>query len=233
MRTPRFRHAAAELGGRILVIGGTTDGNDAVSTVEEYDPMSDTWRTRAPIPGPRRDLQAVVHQGQVWVFGGNDGTRLVSGCLIYDATTNSWSSGPPMGSTFDKHVVVSGQPYIFIFEQRRVVWGPGAAGSQTPAPNHFAVTSGGQLDFAASPAGIDLGGFAYMIGGERNGNATSEVIATDVRGTAIMYGRVEQKASLRFARSNLAAAVVGGRIYAIGGNDANGIPTTIVEELIP
>src|SRR5215470_1290444 len=46
---PRNEVALASVNGKIYVVGGSIDGK-AVPLVDEYDPATDTWRSRAPMP---------------------------------------------------------------------------------------------------------------------------------------------------------------------------------------
>ncbi|MEU1177336.1 kelch repeat-containing protein [Streptomyces sp. NPDC005820] len=70
--TPRSRLAAATApcpgGGAghkgerscVYAIGGTVDGTNGVSTVQAYDPATNTWLTVASLTTPRRDLAAAT-----------------------------------------------------------------------------------------------------------------------------------------------------------------------------
>jgi N-acetylneuraminic acid mutarotase len=67
--TPRGGYASAVLQGDILIVGG--EGADlAYSTVEAYDPASDTWTTLANMPTARHGIQAVVWHGRMFVTDG-------------------------------------------------------------------------------------------------------------------------------------------------------------------
>ena len=68
--TPRSEVAAAEVDGKIYVLGGF--GQGAVAN-EEYDPPTGTWRQRAPIPRGVDHAAAVSPDGQVYLVGGFDG----------------------------------------------------------------------------------------------------------------------------------------------------------------
>src|SRR6266581_5098802 len=62
----RTEVAAAELGGKIYVMGGYEKGGDLV---EEYDPKNDTWRTRAPLPKALHHIGAAAVNGKIYVIG--------------------------------------------------------------------------------------------------------------------------------------------------------------------
>ena len=69
MPTYRSGIAAAVVGGTVLVFGGEApDGT--FEEVESYDPNTNTWTSRAPLPRPRHGLGAVTVNGRVYVIGG-------------------------------------------------------------------------------------------------------------------------------------------------------------------
>ena len=78
---PRAEHAVVGLDGKIYAIAGgipTVDGtrmqqNGASTLVEEYDPATDRWRVRAPLPVARDHLAAVVVDGKNPRHRGADG----------------------------------------------------------------------------------------------------------------------------------------------------------------
>jgi hypothetical protein len=67
--TPRSGFTTAVLGNEILVIGGE-GGGIAHNAVEAYDTATNTWRTLEPMPTGRHGIQAVVHNGGVYVAAG-------------------------------------------------------------------------------------------------------------------------------------------------------------------
>lgn len=58
----RGRAGSVTLGGKLYVIGGGSSSPDGssilVRTVSIYDPTTDTWTNKAPLPAPRADLSA-------------------------------------------------------------------------------------------------------------------------------------------------------------------------------
>jgi len=71
LSTARSRHAAAEANGLVYAIGGE-DGSAVVSSVEEYDPSTDTWSTVASLSTARQYLTAAEANGLVYAIGGDD-----------------------------------------------------------------------------------------------------------------------------------------------------------------
>lgn len=111
--TKRGSPVAVAVGDKIYVIGGANTPPGAkdpgvhpqrphrsVGTVEEYDPVTNTWRERSPMPTPRNHATAGVVNGKIYVIGGRVGAAFISSGSSnidvveeYDPVTDSW--GPP------------------------------------------------------------------------------------------------------------------------------------------
>jgi N-acetylneuraminic acid mutarotase len=112
MPSKRGSSLAAVVGDRIYVIGGATTipgsketavyptrPHMSVGTVEEYDPVSNTWRERSAMPTPRNHAAIGVVNGKIYVIGGRVGAAFIglasdiSVVEEYDPATDQWS-GP-------------------------------------------------------------------------------------------------------------------------------------------
>ncbi len=91
MHIGRALPAAALLpDGRVLMAGGEGDS----STVEIFDPRSNTWRLAHPMSRPRAQMPAVVFpDGRVFVSGGTLAPTLTE---IYDPYSDTWRTAAPM-----------------------------------------------------------------------------------------------------------------------------------------
>ena len=49
-----------------------------LGTVDEYDPATDTWRERSPMPTPRNHAAIGVVNGKIYVIGGRVGAAFIS-----------------------------------------------------------------------------------------------------------------------------------------------------------
>src|SRR5574341_218420 len=112
MPTKRGSPVAAAVAGKIYVIGGgtTSPGSKepslhparphlAVGIVEEYDPATNNWRPRTPMPTHRNHAGVGVVGGKIYVIGGRTGAAFISvGSNTdvveeYNPATDTW--GPP------------------------------------------------------------------------------------------------------------------------------------------
>jgi N-acetylneuraminic acid mutarotase len=112
MPTKRGSALAAVVGDKIYVIGGATTipksketavfpthPHMSVGTVEEFDPATNTWRERNPMPTPRNHAAIGAVNGKIYVIGGRVGAAFiglasdVSVVEEYDPATDQWS-GP-------------------------------------------------------------------------------------------------------------------------------------------
>jgi N-acetylneuraminic acid mutarotase len=90
-----FRHAAAAVDGKILVMGGVTT-NGAQSAVYEYDTAKpeNGWRLLNNLPGPRNSLSAAVLNGLVYAVGGSDEHEVQPSVYAFDPASpdRGWRS---------------------------------------------------------------------------------------------------------------------------------------------
>ena len=139
MPTARGAAVAAQVGGKIYVIGGAsahpgqklvgisaTVPHRAVGTNEVYDPDTNTWQTRSPMPTGRNHAAIGVVNGKIYVLGGRVGSAFVVASPVdvveeYDPATDSWGyararmplprSGTAYG-TYNGKIYVAGGEFL-------------------------------------------------------------------------------------------------------------------------
>jgi N-acetylneuraminic acid mutarotase len=75
----------AVIDGKLYVIGGNINGVN-VSTVEIYDPASNTWTTGTSEPTARYGAAAGVIDSKLYATGGYDASNMINGSLeVYTA----------------------------------------------------------------------------------------------------------------------------------------------------
>jgi N-acetylneuraminic acid mutarotase len=93
--------AGAVVDGKLYVFGGWGRSqwsglSGTLNFVEEYDPGSNTWRSRAPKPTSVSVAPATVYRGEIYLFGGHYSTKDMDNEIYYRVveafkpTDNSW-----------------------------------------------------------------------------------------------------------------------------------------------
>jgi len=75
-----------------------TGTNIYYSTVEAYDPVANTWTTRASMPTPRWGSTVSVVNGQIYAIGGWGGWPELSVVEVYDPVADAWSTTVPVNT---------------------------------------------------------------------------------------------------------------------------------------
>jgi len=103
---------------KIYAIGGMTSGGNFWSgmqdEVEVYEPVTDSWTIKSPIPTPRVWLSTSVVDGKIYAIGGALVTKTpVATVEMYDPVTDTWTTKSPMPTarTALATVVVDGLIY--------------------------------------------------------------------------------------------------------------------------
>lgn len=92
MTYPRLYAEMATVGGKVYVIGGrSVPSNGRMAYNEMYDPSTNTWTTKAPIPTVEDAGSIGVYKGNIYVAGGcPDGQKH----YVYFPSNNTWSDAP-------------------------------------------------------------------------------------------------------------------------------------------
>jgi N-acetylneuraminic acid mutarotase len=104
---------AAVIGDRLYVVGSWNQ--DAFLDV--YDPATNTWQTRAPIPTPGERFYAAPLQSKLFVivFSPSPGSAGIRKAYMYDPVRNTWTrKATPPGFGPIVKVMVGGQPRLFM-----------------------------------------------------------------------------------------------------------------------
>jgi non-specific serine/threonine protein kinase len=218
----RQQVASAVAAGRIWVLGGLT-GKAATAQVQSYDPAIDTWTAGPDLPFPLHHAMAATNAGEVVAVGGwiprGPALTAVTSNRAFVLKDGRWAPLPGLehpraagaaAVAAGRVVVVGGQdagrlvPSTEVFHDGR--WKEGAA---IPTPReHLAATSDGR--------------YIYAVGGR--------VLSSDKNSAALeRYDPIEDRwtklPSMPIPSGSLGAAVVGGRLIVVGGED----PTKVLD----
>lgn len=79
-----------------------------VATVEAYDPVTNTWTTKAPMPTPRSMLAVGVVNGILYAVGGQSATGSFNVVEAYNPATNTWTTKAPMPESYGRSALAIG-----------------------------------------------------------------------------------------------------------------------------
>ena len=181
MPTKREGLAAAAIDGKLYVVGGW-NGSDFAgglrwrSTLEVYDPATNTWSTKANIPTPRTNPAAVAIDGKLYVVGGRNVDGYATGLdvlEVYDPVTDTWSTKANMPT--GRH----GLAAVPIFGLLYAVGGQNSQGLSKKLEVYDPVTDDwSTLDDMSTArkwlAAAAIDGKIYAAGGELSGNGPDD-----------------------------------------------------------
>ncbi len=100
MPTARYGLSTSVVNGKIYAIGGR-EGMQTFSTVEEYDPATDTWTRKADMPTARNSLSTSVVNGKIYAISGVAGGTIGPVDVVeeYDPATDTWRRRADMPAT--------------------------------------------------------------------------------------------------------------------------------------
>ena len=109
MPTARHHLTSAVVDGKLYVIGGRQTNEKphvVVDTVEMYDPITNTWTEKEPMPTKRSAMTAVAVIDDIYVLGGAieecppskgaQPNRVFNNNEKYNTVSNTWKAEPPM-----------------------------------------------------------------------------------------------------------------------------------------
>ncbi len=94
MPTGRQDLGAVSWNGVLYAIGGANPivyPDSELNLVEAYDPISETWTTKAPLPTPRAAMAVGVLNGMIVVAGGLNNETVSAAVEAYDPVRNTWT----------------------------------------------------------------------------------------------------------------------------------------------
>jgi len=167
MLTPRGAFSTSVVNGKIYAIGGwnaVPGGGVNFSVVEEYDPVTDTWTKKTDMPTARGWLSASALNGKIYVFGGENGSRL-STVEEYDPKTDKWTKKADMPTA--RNALSTGTVDGKIYS----VGGVSAAGTELRLVEEYDpitdtwIRKADMLFARDAPSTSVIGGKIYAIGG--------------------------------------------------------------------
>ena len=253
MPTPRSAVSTSVVDGKIFAIGGDQAEKIKVSrgfswkikkltTVEMYDPVTDTWTQKADMPTPRSYLSTSVMDGKIYAIGGMSSStekwRLET-VEVYDPLMDTWAKARDINQARSCTAisVVNGEIYA--------IGGRGWSGIQSEPDPYLASVEAFNLKTnqwqeitemptpRTSHTASIIDGKIYVIGGYVQEDERYKNLATiEIYDPAT--ARWTQATDMLMGRSGHTTEVIDGQIYIFGGaSDGAEGPLTSVEVYDP
>lgn len=215
--------AVAARGGEIYVIGGYPVGEVDGTSVDVYDPATDSWRRGPSLPEPAHHLTAASSGGTLYVIGGQ-GSGIFGGGFT-DAVwalppgAAEWSARARLPRARGGGVAVELGGRIYV------------AGGRPPHGHDFAVYDPATDAWTVLPdmpsqrnhiAGAAIGGKVWVAGGRLGPGYNSEASAA-LEAYDPATGRWESHASMPRPRSGVNGIAARGCFHVWGGEGPDGM----------
>ena len=224
---PRFEPGTLPIDDKLYCFGGfKNQAIEASFRVDVYDPLTNTWSSRADMPDNTTHIGILREGRNVWVIGGFVGDNpgvATSDVWIYNVDTDTWSAGPSMPRAIAAGGVALMGTEIHYF-------GGCEADRDTVTGDHWAYDLAapglGWQSRAAMPqprchlSGAALGGEVWAIGGQLN-HDTNPLDTRWVHAYDPLLDTWRQGPLLPNPRSHFEPAtfVDAGNLYIAGGKD--------------
>ncbi|CAA9372812.1 MAG: hypothetical protein AVDCRST_MAG21-1183 [uncultured Nocardioidaceae bacterium] len=104
----------ASIGDRVFIFGGLDANSDASDFSAVFDTSTGDWRRLPPLPRARYAHTVTLHDGLIYVIGGEAASGPVEHVDIYDPAANKWTSGAAMPQARGSHDAVSAGEAIYV-----------------------------------------------------------------------------------------------------------------------
>jgi DNA-binding CsgD family transcriptional regulator len=223
--TARSGLAATTYANQIFAIGGET-GAGVTDAVEQYDPVTDAWRSLAPKPSAVTDVQAAVIGGKIYVPGGREASgKIVSVLEAYDPRTDRWERRASLPTALSAYALVA-------FEGNLYVFGGWGGDNYLASVYKYDPSTDTWVQLTAMPTARGFLGAAvaagkiYVIGGTDGTQAltTTEVYIPSEESAADAW---QTGTPLPQGRSKMGVTSIADIIHVIGGNGPAGPLTSL------
>lgn len=205
MPSARQEISTAVLDGKVFVIAGYDVNGASTSTVQVYNPNTNSWIFAQSIPIANNHNSAAVAAGKLYTFGG-----VSNRVFAYDPLNDVWSEVAPM------NFMHGGTAAVGVFNDKIYVAG-GTGGSQTelevydPATNSWTPLASMSIP-RNHTGGAFIDGKFYIVGGRDSASAPTALERYDPATNAWT-----SRAPMPTGRSGIAVAAVNGELWVFGG----------------
>ena len=220
----------AALGGKLYAVGGYGSGA-RLKSAEVYDPMdpSGGWNPIASMDISRSQVGVAALGGKLYAVGGDDGNDYLNSVEVYDPIDNSWTDIASMDVS---------RAYLGVAALGGRLYAVGGAdafdgSAEVYDPIHNSWADIAPMDISRVNLGVAaLGGRLYAVGGgvQRVNNSLESAEVYDPMDPSGGWNPI---ASMDVSRNKHGVAALGGKLYAVGGQDGDGNALKSVEAYDP
>lgn len=201
---PLAAFEAAAVGRWIYVFGGLDARSRPSDLAARLDTSTGRWETLPSLPTPRYAHTVTLHRGLVHVIGGEGADGPVTRVDVYDPRQGTWSRGAPMPRARGSHDAVSVGDRIYVL-------GGWEDGGPSDVVQAYQPATGTWARVRALPTPVSRAGVTAARGLVWVSYHQVSFVLDVATGTW------HEAPPLRVSRHGLGMAVVGARLYAIGG----------------
>ncbi|HEX3905650.1 MAG TPA: kelch repeat-containing protein, partial [Polyangia bacterium] len=245
MTTARQGHTATLLStGKVLVVGGTSNGTTALASAELYDRTTGTWAATASMTGARTLHSATqlntssngTTSGKVLIAGGLNGSTSQSTAQLYSPSAGTWTAAANLNAARHAHsatlladgrVLVAGGLNGTATLQTAALYNP-ASGTGTWAATTGPIPPPGLKAHTASlltTSNAQLSNKVLLVGGNNGSSTVATVFLFDPTQTS--FSTLTALSSPR--EGHTATALASGNVLITGGK--NGSTTLATTQL--
>ena len=238
MPTARTGFATSVVNGKVFVIGGNIQlkrgefGDLSASTVEMYDPETDTWEQKANMPTARAGVSVSVVDGKIYAIGGSQMKTIqaprgfsseseeVATVEMYDPVTDTWTQKADMPTSKKTMTcVVDGKIYavggwLTTHEKPHLE----TVEVYDPATDTWAKAQSMNCARCSAAIGV-VNGEIYAIGGLSSSpiQEQSDLYLSSVEVFNPKTNQWQEGTEMAAPKALHSASVIDGKIYVIGG----------------
>jgi N-acetylneuraminic acid mutarotase len=170
--------------GILYAFGGLDSSQIPVNTNWAYNPKTDTWTERAPMPTARHHVASAVVDGKIYAIGGrilgngvpsediDEAVSNLNNNEMYDPQTDSWTIYQPMPTKRSGFAAAAANGQIYIFGGQGVDSLFDSVEKYEPSSNKWTYEQ--SMSFARMGMGaVTIDGKIYVIGGQIDSNTES------------------------------------------------------------
>lgn len=231
--TPTARHenGLVAVGGRLYLLGGRDE-----RPLDIFDPATGAWSRGARPPREIHHMQAVAHDGRLYVVGAFTGgfpeERPLTHVLVYDPATDRWSEGPEVPAHRRR-----GAAGVAVHDGRIYLVGGNTRGHMSgyvPWLDVLDPWTGQWRELADAPHARDhfhaavIDGRIYAAGGRKTSHDTGDTLSMTIAQVDvydIASGQWQTlEAPLPTQRAGAGTVAMDGKLVVLGGESVRQVP---------